>query len=160
MHQSTSTSVGSAITGTDAVVISSQHTSGLTDKFRMAKVQFLCHVAPASIEVDAVAFIAIADADYSEAEVMAAYTANQQGLNDKVDAELGHRRIYWLTDGDGNPAYLSTLHPTASGTTVINKTFQEDIGWNVWLINRGDEGFADAASKIQWVAKYFGKYFS
>lgn len=158
-YQNSSTGFAAALGGFDMAIINSEHTSGLTDKFRMARVDWAYSMDPADLQTDASAVLLIADADYSEAELVEAIGAKPQGLNDKVDLEHARRQAFPLTDSDGNLIILSKTNPSVAGRTVINKTFQEDIGWNVWLRVITTDGLTDVVTGKSWFAKYYGKYF-
>lgn len=131
---------------------------GLTDllqDYRIARMLGSLTIEPSDMTGGSELMAILATADLSATEVAQCTDSIALRKADEVENEEANRLVFPILDGQDNPVILTVAEPSKPFNMKVNRTFQEDVGWQIGFINVGVVD-TPAAPNCGIVAKYQG----
>ncbi len=148
--------LGAVIAAGAAQNVFSEH--GLTDllqDFRMANMMGCIWLDVADLSAEELLLPLLVQGDLSAAEIAECVNSTTQRAHQVPESDQGERLVFPLTDAQGNPVFLSAARSEISYRMKVNRTWHEDVGWNIACYNFGNQD-TTAAPQLGHVAKYQG----
>lgn len=131
---------------------------GLTDllqDYRIARMMGALTVEPSDMTAGSELMAIYASADLAPSEVIQCTDSIALRGADEVENEEANRLVFPILDGQDNPVILTVGEPSKPFNMKVNRTFQEDVGWQIGFMNVGVVD-TPAAPNCGIAAKYQG----